>query len=218
MTRAIKSSSKQDSLKIVLGALKERYGNADCALNHRNPFELLVATILSAQCTDERVNRVTPELFARFPTAAKLAKAKIEDIEDLVRTTGFFRNKARNLKECARVIHESHQGVVPKSLDELTALPGVGRKTANVVLGVAFHVAVGVVVDTHVKRLSYRLGWTKNKTPEKIEQDLMKLLPRADWILTSHLLILHGRQLCKALKPKCSACFLFDRCPKSGVK
>lgn len=202
----------------ALPRLKEHYGNAECALHHRNPFELLVATILSAQCTDERVNMVTPELFRRFPTPEAMAKAPQEEIEELIRSTGFFKNKAKNIKNCALQLVEKHQGQVPQTLEELQALSGVGRKTANVVLGVAFQIAVGVVVDTHVTRLSARLLWSKAKTAEKIEQDLMKLLPPSEWIITSHLLIYHGRRICKARKPLCSTCFLFDRCPRYGVK
>lgn len=177
-----------------------------------------MATILSAQCTDERVNKVTPALFSRFPTPEAMAQASLEELEDLIRSTGFFKNKAKSLKGCAEMLVERHGGSVPKTLEELTALPGVGRKTANVVLGVAFGIAVGVVVDTHVTRLSRRFLWTLAETPEKIERDLMKIVPQKDWIQVSHLLIHHGRQICQARKPRCLSCFLFDRCPRYGVK
>lgn len=213
-----KAPKKPLEVSWALPHLKDHYGNAECALNHKNPFELLVATILSAQCTDERVNLVTPHLFAKFPDAKAMAKAPVEQIEELIRSTGFFKNKAKNIKACAQQLVDHHSGQVPRAMDELRALPGVGRKTANVVLGVAYKIAVGVVVDTHVARLSERFLWSKASTAEKIEADLMKLLPESEWIITSHLLIYHGRRICKARNPQCRTCFLFDRCPRSGVK
>lgn len=201
-----------------LGKLKGHYGNAECALVHKNPFELVIATILSAQCTDERVNMVTPHLFAKYPTPAALSKAPLEAIEEIIRSTGFYKNKAKSLKNCSLQLVERHGGEVPRKSEELVQLPGVGRKTANVVLGVAYGIATGVVVDTHVTRLSERFLWSKAPTAEKIEQDLMKIIPQNDWIICSHLLIHHGRQLCKARNPMCDKCFLFDRCPRYGVK
>jgi endonuclease III len=175
-----------------------------------------VATILSAQCTDVQVNRITPDLFARYPDSRALAAADLQELEELVRPTGFFRNKSRNLLECARVLEEKFAGEVPRNLEELTELPGVGRKTANVVLGNAFDIP-GMVVDTHVKRLSRRFGWTVEKDPEKIERDLCALLPKQDWTLAGHLLIHHGRKVCKAPIPLCSVCPLQELCPRIGV-
>lgn len=215
-----KPTAKRPPLAVnwCLDQLKNRYGDAECALIHKNPFELVVATILSAQCTDERVNQVTPDLFLRFPTSEKMAEASLEDLEELIRSTGFYKNKAKSLKGMAARLVEKHGGEVPKTLEELTELPGVGRKTANVVLGVAYGIAIGVVVDTHVTRLAARFLWSKAPTAEKIEQDLMKIVPQSDWIACSHLLIYHGRQICKARKALCETCFLFDRCPRYGVK
>ena len=182
---------------------------------HENPFELLVATILSAQCTDKRVNMVTPALFERFPTPAAMAAADLGELEELIRTTGFFRNKARSLKGLGQALVADHGGQVPSTMAELHALPGVGRKTANVVLGNAFGIDEGVVVDTHVQRLSGLLGLTLQKTPEKIEVDLMDLVPSDHWTLWSHLLILHGRSVCKARRPLCDRCVLLDLCPSA---
>ncbi|OQW51937.1 MAG: endonuclease III [Proteobacteria bacterium SG_bin7] len=201
----------------VISLLKKYYPDAKCSLDFKNPFELLVATVLSAQCTDERVNKVTPALFKKYPDARAMAKAQISDLEELIRSTGFYKNKAKNLKNTAEILMSSHGGVIPRSLDELTHLSGVGKKTANVVLGTAYGIASGVVVDTHVGRLSQRLGLTKNKTPEKIQQDLEKVIPQENWIEWSHLLIYHGRQICKARKPQCEVCFLQEICPKTGV-
>jgi endonuclease III len=201
----------------ICAALRRAYPEATCALVHANPFELLVATILSAQCTDTRVNMVTPELFRRFPDATALAHAQQEELESLIRSTGFFRAKARNLLGMAQGIVERHNGTVPTDLDELTALSGVGRKTANVVLGTAFGLATGVVVDTHVKRLSRRMGLTAKTLPVPIERDLMELVPRKEWIDLSHRLILHGRRVCVARSPRCTACALESLCPKNGV-
>lgn len=217
-SRNRRASARSLDVEYGLVQLKSHYGNAECALIHKNPFELVCATILSAQCTDERVNMVTPNLFQRYPTPQKMAKAKLEDIEELIRSTGFFKNKAKSLKGCATQLVEKHGGEVPQTMEELIQLPGVGRKTANVVLGVAYGIAIGIVVDTHVTRLSARFLWSKAPTAEKIEQDLMKIIPQDDWIACSHLLIHHGRQLCKARKPLCEECFLFDRCPRYGVE
>jgi endonuclease-3 len=192
------------------------YPNAHCELDYSSPLELLMATILSAQCTDVRVNMVTPALFARCRTAADFAEISQEELEDLVRTTGFFRSKAASIRGAAREIVEKHSGEVPRTMAELVALPGVGRKTANVVLGNAYGINDGVVVDTHVSRLSQRLGLTKQKTPEKIETDLVKLFPRQDWTNLSHWLIFHGRRRCFARKPDCPRCELADICPSAG--
>jgi endonuclease-3 len=201
----------------LLARLHSAYPDATCALDHRNAFELLVATILSAQCTDERVNQVTPKLFARFPTPAALAAAERAEVEELIRSTGFFRNKAKNLQEAAQRIVTVYGGEVPTNMADLLTLAGVARKTANVVLGTVYGIADGVVVDTHVRRLSNRLGLTQHEDPEKIERDLMALLPREEWIVFSHMLILHGRQVCDARKPKCALCTLRDLCPSAQV-
>ena len=201
----------------LVRALVAHYPTVHCALDHRNPFELLVATVLSAQCTDVRVNTVTPALFARYPNAAALAVADVADVEELVRPTGFYRNKAKNLIALARKIVDDHGGEVPADLEALTALPGVGRKTAHVVLGNAFAIPSGVVVDTHVKRLSFRLGLTKRTEPEVIEHELARILPQDQWIDFSHRLIAHGRSTCVALRPRCQACALAELCPRSGV-
>ncbi len=202
----------------VYKKLEELYPQAHCALDHRSPFQLLVATILSAQCTDVRVNIVTPALFKAYPTPAKMAEAKIEHLEELVKTTGFFRNKAKNIKGAAIAIMQDHGGKVPDTMEKLLELPGVARKTANVVLGNAFGKNIGVVVDTHVGRLSVRLGWTKQKDPKKVEQDLMALIPQENWTMLSHLLIHHGRGPCKARNPKCEDCALLKSCPQVGVE
>lgn len=201
----------------VVRRLKKEYPGAQCALRHRSPYQLLVATILSAQCTDQRVNEVTPALFKRYPTPAHLARARQAAIEKAIQSTGFFRNKAKNLRACCRALVESHDGRVPRDLDALVALPGIGRKTANVVLGTAYGLATGVVVDTHVGRLSRRLGLTREKDPVKIEQDLMALLPRREWIDFSHRMIHHGRQVCSARKPRCDTCSMNAFCPRIGV-
>ena len=201
--------------KTVVQRLRGEYPEARCALRHENPYELIVSTILSAQCTDEMVNRVTPALFRRYPTAESLARARLPAVEKLVKSTGFFRNKAKNITGMAKKVVADFGGAVPRTMDELLTLPGVARKTANVVLGVAFGKAEGVVVDTHVHRLSRRLGLTKEDDPRKIERDLMEILPRPDWIDTGHLLIAHGRRVCAARKPACERCILRDRCPSS---
>jgi endonuclease-3 len=197
----------------ILGALKAEYPDAHCELDYRTPFELLVATILSAQCTDVRVNLVTPVLFARFPTAQALSEADPAVVEELIRSTGFFRNKTKSLLGMAKGLVERHGGQVPDDMEALRVLPGVGRKTANVVLGNAFGKNEGVTVDTHVTRLAGLLGLTKETDAVKIEQDLMKLIPREDWTLVSHLLIWHGRRVCIARRPKCPECVLNKVCP-----
>ncbi len=199
----------------TISRLKAAYPNARTELSWTNPLELLVATILSAQTTDVRVNLVTPNLFAKYPTAADYAGADPEELEEDIRPTGFFRNKAKSLLGMARALVEDHGGEVPRTMPELVALPGVGRKTANVVLGNAFSIDEGVVVDTHVRRLSNRLGFSTEKDPEKIERDLMETVPREDWTVFSHLLILHGRSTCKFRKPDCENCTLNDLCPSA---
>lgn len=198
-------------------ALAAAYPDATCELTHRSPYELLVATILSAQCTDVRVNLVTPALFARFPDATALAGADPAALEELIRSTGFYRNKARSLLGMAQAVVERHGGQVPAEMGALTALPGVGRKTANVVLGTAWGLATGVVVDTHVTRLSRRMGLTSQDDPEKIERDLMALFPESSWVALSHRLILHGRRICQARKPACDRCSIAGVCPRIGV-
>jgi endonuclease-3 len=201
-----------ERIAAILKALDEAYPNAVCALTHRTPWELLVATILSAQCTDVRVNMVTPELFKRFPTPATMAKAKLPELEDLIRTTGFFRNKAKSIKGAAEKIVKEFGGKVPETLDELITIPGAARKTANVVLGVSFGKAEGVVVDTHVFRIAHRLDLAKGDTAQKVEQELMQVLPQDRWISFSHQVIHHGRQVCIARNPKCNRCNLEQLC------
>jgi endonuclease-3 len=200
----------------VLDALAATYPDAHCALDHQTPIQLLVATILSAQCTDARVNRVTPALFARYKTVRDFAEANQKELERLIAPTGFFRNKAKNIIGCCRAIADRHNGEVPGTLEELVELPGVGRKTANVILGNAFGVP-GITVDTHVGRLSRRLGLTAHDDPVKVEFDLMGLIPEADWTLFSHRMIFHGRQVCAARKPDCPACPMTRFCPTVGV-
>ena len=204
-------------VKKVLRLLDRDYGGADCALTHKNAFELLAATILSAQCTDKRVNMVTPKLFETFPSPDMLGKAQQEEVEAIIRSTGFYRNKAKNLIGMAQKLVEVHGGQVPKTIEELTGLPGAARKTANVVLGVAFGIASGVVVDTHVTRISRLLGFTSETSPVKIERDLMKILPKSKWIGFSHQLILHGRAVCIARRPQCQICALKKHCPGKNV-
>lgn len=210
--------AKAARLKKIIAALDRAYPEAHCELDHKSPLELLVATILSAQCTDKRVNIVTRSLFKKYRSAADYANAPLAKLEQAIKTTGFFRNKARNLKAACLAIVEKHGGQVPQTMEELVQLGGVGRKTANVVLGNAFGVNVGVVVDTHVARLSHRLGLTKQKTPEKIEQELMTLVPQQQWTLFSHWLIWHGRRRCFARKPDCANCEIKNLCPQTGVK
>ena len=199
----------------VLSRLKELYPDARCALEHRNAYQLLAATILSAQCTDARVNVVTPTLFARYPSPFELARANPADVEEIIKSTGFFRNKTKSLIGMAQAVVADHGGEIPHTMDELRRLPGVGRKTANVVLGNAYGINEGVTVDTHVTRLSGRLGLSAQGDPVKIEEDLMRLFPQEDWGLLSHLLIFHGRQICIARRPRCSECVLADICPSA---
>ena len=207
---------KQRALK-VSHQLAKTYANAECALKHDNPFQLLAATILSAQCTDERVNMVTPALFAKYPNPAALATSNQMDVEKIIQSTGFFRAKAANLRGMAQALVNQFGGELPRTLDEMVSLPGVGRKTANVVLGTAFGLPTGVVVDTHVKRLTRLLGLTKNLDPVKIEHDLAALLPKSEWINFSHRLIHHGRRICNARKPTCPECPLLKLCPRVGL-
>jgi endonuclease-3 len=200
----------------VLSRLADEYPGADCSLDHADAFQLLVSTILSAQCTDARVNSVTPALFRRFPTPEAMAGAG-DELEELIRSTGFFNAKAKSIRGACRAIVEKHGGRVPRSMDALNALPGVGRKTANVVLGNAFGSPDGVVVDTHVGRLARRLGWSRHLDPEKVERDLNALVPRERWVFTGHALILHGRRVCSSRAPRCASCPLEELCPKVGV-
>lgn len=201
----------------VLRRLKAEYPDARCALNHDSPYQLLVATILSAQCTDARVNMVTPALFAKYPSVHELARADQTELEEMIKSTGFFRNKAKSLLGMARAVVADEHGELPRSMEGLRALPGVGRKTANVVLGNAFGLNEGITVDTHVTRLSRLLGLTRHDDPEKIEQDLMKVIPREDWTLVSHQLIEHGRRVCIARRPQHHLCVLRDICPSSDL-
>jgi endonuclease III len=216
MRRESKATRRERAQEIVR-RLKREYPNARCSLEYRNAYELTVATILSAQCTDERVNQVTPALFQRYPTARDLAAAQPEELEVLIKSTGFFRNKTKSLLGMSNALVERHGGEVPDKMDELVELPGIGRKTANVVLGNAFHITEGIVVDTHVSRLSGRLGLTAQTDAVKIEEDLMPLIDRADWTILAHLFIDHGRAICKAPKPICERCVLNDICPSSRV-
>lgn len=209
------SAKKQRALEILV-RLKRLYPVAPCTLNYETPVQLLVATILSAQCTDERVNQVTPALFHRFPDAGALATANLEELETLVRSTGFYRNKAKNIQAACLMLVSQFGGMVPKRMEQLLQLPGVARKTANVVLAHAYGINVGVTVDTHVKRLSYRLGLTAHKDPLRIERDLMQLLPPDEWENWSIRLIYHGRAICKAQNPACHACVLADLCPAAN--
>ena len=208
---------KKHAAKIV-AQLKKDFPDADCALVHQTPFQLLIATILSAQCTDERVNIVCKDLFKKYKQPADFAAAPLGDIEQAVKSTGFFRNKAKNIKACSAELVDTYKGKVPKDLDALVGLAGVGRKTANVVLGTAYGIPTGVVVDTHVGRLSWRMGLTTQTDAVKVEQDLMQLVPQDEWIGFSHRMILHGRQVCQARKPDCPNCSLQRICPKIGVK
>ena len=203
---------------MVTRRLKADYPDAECALEHQSAFQLLISTILSAQCTDERVNIVTKDLFRRWPTAAHLARVPLEQLEQAIQSTGFFRNKAKNINACCQQLLDKYDGEVPRDMDQLVALPGIGRKTANVVLGTAYGITTGVVVDTHVTRLSRRLGLTKQTDAVKIELDLIELLPKREWINFSHRLIHHGRRICNARKPLCDQCSMESFCPKVGVK
>ena len=212
-----KPQSPKSRIPAILTGLHKLFPEAECALIHDGPFQLLAATILSAQCTDKRVNSVTPTLFAKYPDAFALAAGSQVDVEQIIKSLGFFRAKANNLRLMAQGLVDRFEGQVPQNLDDLVQLAGVGRKTANVVLGTAFGIPSGVVVDTHVQRLTHRLGLTKATTPVAIEQDLIQLLPQSEWIGFSHRLILHGRDLCPARKPKCPQCPLAPLCPKLGV-
>lgn len=207
---------KKKRTRKIIAALKKAFPDARCSLNYTNPLELLIATILSAQCTDERVNAATPALFARFRTAQDYADAPVEEIEGFIRSTGFFRNKAKSIRACCEGLAREHGGEVPRDMEALTRLAGVGRKTANVVLGNAFGIACGVVVDTHVRRIANRLGLTRHRDPEKIEQDLMEVVPKKDWVDFSHLLIHHGRRTCEGRRPDCPACPIKGDCPSNG--
>ena len=217
VSRLQKAEDTRSRAQRIYRKLSKKYPNPECALKHRNPWELLVATILSAQCTDERVNMVTPVLFAKYPDPPSLAAAKTADVERIIRSTGFYKSKAKSIMETARLITENFGGRVPRTMDELLTLRGVARKTANVVLGTAYGMNEGVVVDTHVKRLSYRLGLTKQTDPRKVETDLMEIFPRGQWTDLAHMLIWHGRRTCFARKPDCPHCVVDEECPKLGV-
>ncbi|MBE0544444.1 MAG: endonuclease III [Verrucomicrobia bacterium] len=210
------AEAKAARTRKILAGLQKTYPDAHCELNFSNPLELLIATILSAQCTDKRVNLVTADLFKKYRSAADFANADLAGLEQEIKTTGFFRNKAKNIKACCAALVDRHGGEVPRTMEELTRLGGVGRKTANVVLGNAFGINVGVVVDTHVTRLANRLGLTKQQDAEKIEQELIPLVPREQWTLFSHWLIWHGRRRCDARKPDCGGCEIAKLCPSAG--
>jgi endonuclease-3 len=209
---------KKERTKKIIAGLRQTYPDAHCELNFSNPLELLIATILSAQCTDKQVNIVTENLFKKYRSTADFAKAPLSELEQNIRRIGFFRNKAKNIKACCQSLLEKHGGKVPQTMEELTALAGVGRKTANVVLGNAFHINVGVVVDTHVARLSERLDLSRETSPEKIEADLQKLVPQNDWCFFSHLLIWHGRRRCYARNPDCVNCEIKSLCPTGQIR
>jgi endonuclease-3 len=217
MAAAAADSDRRKQAQRVCAALKRTYPDAECALHHESAFQLLAATILSAQCTDERVNKVTPTLFGEYPTCEALAQARPTAVEKIIQSCGFFRSKAKSLLGMAKRLVGEYGGEVPRTLEELVTLPGVGRKTANVVLGTSFGIASGVVVDTHVARITRLLGLTRGKTPEAIEQDLMALLPRRQWVNFSHRLILHGRRICIARRPKCLECPLLKNCDRVGL-
>ncbi|MDB6018401.1 MAG: Endonuclease [Pedosphaera sp.] len=211
------NQARQVRLDKIIAVLKRTYPDAHCELNYSNPLQLLIATILSAQCNDKQVNIVTADLFKKYRTAADFANAPLAEFEHDIKRIGLYRNKAKNIQACCRKLIERHGGQVPKSMEELIELDGVGRKTANVVLGNAFNINCGIVVDTHVDRLSHRLGLTRKQTPEKIEQDLIKLVPQPDWALFSHLLIWHGRRRCYARNPDCLNCEILSLCPRLGL-
>ena len=202
----------------IIRRLKRAYPGAKCSLNHSNPFELLVATILSAQCTDERVNIVTADLFRKYKKPEDYLKVAPRELEKDIQSTGFFRNKTKSIQGTSRMLTEQYHGEVPHTMDELLELPGVARKTANVVLGNAFDIKAGVVVDTHVTRLSHRLDFTQQKTAEKIELDLIPIVPKKDWVIFPHLMIYHGRKICKARNPLCAECTIEKQCPSSSLK
>lgn len=211
-------TDENKQIKTILTRLRKAYPEAECSLTHESPLELLVSTILSAQCTDERVNLVTRSLFKKYRAAADYARVSQEALEKDIQSTGFFRNKAKSIRECCKILVEEYDGKVPNSMEALVALPGIGRKTANVILGNAFGVSDGIVVDTHVGRLSRRLGLSEHKNAEKVEKDLMERVPGKDWVVFSHQLIHHGRKVCKARKPECGGCPLEDVCPRIGVE
>ncbi len=215
MKQSIDTKSLKQKAKRLLVKLREAYPDAKCSLDFRTPLQLMVSTILSAQCTDERVNKVTKDLFRRYRTAEDFAESSLSELEGYVRSTGFYKNKAKAINASCEQIVAEHGSNVPEAMDDLVALNGVGRKTANVILGNAFDKAEGVVVDTHVKRITQRLGLTTQKTPEKIEEDLMEILPKKDWVDFSHILIYHGRKVCKAPKPKCNECIVQRMCPSA---
>jgi len=212
------SREEKNHARRVVRHLAKHYADAECALHYDSPFQLLIATILSAQCTDERVNMVTAVLFAKYPTAFELAKATQKQVEKIVKSAGFFRAKAKNIRACAKDLVEKYDGQPPQDLEKLVALAGVGRKTGNVLLGTAFGIPSGVVVDTHVGRISRRLGITFEKDPVKVERDLMAVLPKKEWIYYSHRMIHHGRAICDARKPLCEQCSMKNFCPRIGVK
>jgi endonuclease-3 len=216
LTKPAAISPRERAARIAVG-LARTYPDAECALHHNSTFQLLVATILSAQCTDERVNMVTPILFAKYPTAVELGQSQQENVEEIIHSLGFFRAKATNIRGMAQQLVERYAGEVPRSLEQLIELPGIGRKTANVVLGTSFGIATGVVVDTHVKRLTRLMGLTESTNPEKIETEMMKLLPSSEWVNFSHRLIHHGRRICVARKPKCEDCPLLSDCARVGL-
>jgi endonuclease-3 len=209
---------KKDRAQEAIKRLKKKWPDAHCELYSETPYQLLIATILSAQCTDERVNMVTPILFKKYPDAYAMSKAPVKDIEEIIHSTGFYKNKAKNIVKCSSDLVEKYKGEIPKDIDNLVALAGVGRKTANVVLGNAFNINEGIVVDTHVKRISNLLKLTKNTDPVKIEKDLVKLYERKDWTILSHLFIFLGRRICIARRPQCDLCFLNDICPSAFKK
>lgn len=213
---AVSQEAKRHAARVVR-ELRRRYPDAECSLDFRSPLELLVATILSAQCTDERVNLVTKDLFKKYRVAADYARARPGQLEEDIKSTGFYRNKAKSIRGCCRALVEEYDGELPKEIDVLVGLPGIGRKTANVVLGTAFGIASGVAVDTHVARLSKRLGLTDEKDAVKIERELMEKIPKKDWIAFSHQMIQHGRRTCTARKPKCDECPMASFCPRNGV-
>jgi endonuclease-3 len=218
MAKSNDNADLKSRVREIIRKLKRAYPDAKCSLNHSNAFELLIATILSAQCTDDRVNIVTADLFRKYRKPDDYLKVSPRELEKDIRTTGFFRNKTKSIQGTSKVLTEQYGGRVPQTMDELLELPGVARKTANVVLGNAFAIKSGVVVDTHVTRLSHRLGLSQQKQPEKIEQDLIQLVPKKDWVIFSHLLIAHGRKICKARNPLCADCVVEKLCPSSYLK
>jgi endonuclease-3 len=206
-------AAKQERCRLIVALLKKHYPHSKCSLDFSSPFQLLIATILSAQCTDERVNKTTPDLFAKYPDAETMSRARVEDLEELIRSTGFYKNKAKNILAASKVIARDYADGLPQTVEELHELPGVGRKTANVVLGTAFGIP-GMVVDTHVTRITNRLGFVKGTDAVKLEHELMRIVDRKDWVKFTHLLIDHGRKICVARTPKCAVCFLSPLCPK----